>query len=196
MLSVLWKHEAYIGQAAWSESGSIPWLSQRHRVVQLSIRMFRCLTEIVFFAETVGYVPDGMSPEQYRKLKKKEQEEQKAKKFGAFGPQSFKSRSLQAFQKDLEAGKANHLMPVMNAKERLKKKELKQEDIPYMQRLGSWDDSDLGKKRKWRKEDEKYNANASPAKFDWMGNAQKTGPKQGKQTGPSKPETKKLFGLF
>ena len=43
------------------------------------------------------------------------------KKFGAFGPQSFKSRSLKAFQTELEQGKAGHLMPVLNAKEKLKK---------------------------------------------------------------------------
>jgi len=41
----------------------------------------------------VGYVPDGMTPEQYRKLKEKEQEEKKAKKFGAFGPQVRKERN-------------------------------------------------------------------------------------------------------
>jgi hypothetical protein len=69
----------------------------------------------------VGYVPDGMSPEQYRKLKDKEAADVKSKKFGAYGPQSFKSRSLQSFQKDLEAGKAGHLMPVFDAKEKLKK---------------------------------------------------------------------------
>lgn len=75
-----------------------------------------------------------MSPEEYKKLKEKENAEKAKKKFGAFGPQSFKSRSLQSFQTDLEKGKAGHLMPVFNAKEKLKAGQLKQEDIPYMQR--------------------------------------------------------------
>ena len=50
----------------------------------------------------------------------------------------FKSRSFQSFQEALERGEASHMMPVENAKERLRKKEIKLEDIPYMQRGGSW----------------------------------------------------------
>jgi hypothetical protein len=38
----------------------------------------------------------------------------------------------------LERGEATHMMPVENAKEKLRKKEIKLEDIPYMQRGGSW----------------------------------------------------------
>jgi len=42
-------------------------------------------------------------------------------------------------------------MPEFNAKERVKKGELKVEDIPYMQRGGNWDNSDVkgAKKAKW-----------------------------------------------
>jgi hypothetical protein len=58
----------------------------------------------------VGYVPDGMSAEQYKKLKQKEVNETKNKNFGAYGPQSFKSRSLLSWQKDMEKGEAGHLM--------------------------------------------------------------------------------------
>lgn len=83
---------------------------------------------------TVGYVPDGMSPAAWQKLKQKEAENIAKKKFAALGPQSFKSRSLQSFQTDLEKGKAGHLLPVFNAKEKLQSGKLKQEDIPYMQR--------------------------------------------------------------
>jgi hypothetical protein len=90
-----------------------------------------------------GYVPDGMTPAQYAKLKQKEELDKKQKKFGAFGPQSFQSRSLQAFQQDLESGRTGHLMPVFNAKDRVKRGEIKVQDIPYMQRLGSWDNSDV-----------------------------------------------------
>jgi hypothetical protein len=82
----------------------------------------------------VGYIPDGMTPEQWKKVKQNESATKAAKKYGAYGPQSFKSRSLQAFQKDLEKGKASHLLPVFNAKEQIKSGKLKQEDIPYMQR--------------------------------------------------------------
>lgn len=147
----------------------------------------------------MGYVPDGMSPEQYKKLKQKEQSEMKKKKFGAFGPQSFQSRSLQAFQKDLEAGKASHLMPVMNAKKLVKEGKLKEDDIPYMQRLGSWDNSDLkgGKKIKENEADKKYNKTVyqAPAKVDWTGRGQRTGPGKQQQQQEDKPK-KKLFGLF
>jgi len=75
-----------------------------------------------------------MSPEEYRKLRAKEQKERNQKKFGAFGPQSFKSRSLQSFQTDLEQGKSGHLMPVMFAKDLVAKGKIKAEDVPYMQR--------------------------------------------------------------
>ena len=75
-----------------------------------------------------------MSPEQWRKLQAKEKAKEAKKKFAAYGPLSFKSRSLRAFQEDLETGKAGHLLPVMNAKDQLKQGKLKAEDIPYMQR--------------------------------------------------------------
>jgi len=128
-------------------------------------------------------------------MKQKEKEQMKSKKFGAYGPQSFQSRSLQAFQTDLEEGKASHLMPVLNAKEKLKQGKLKAEDIPYMQRLGSWDNSDIGKKKKGNVNDSKYNKTVyqAPAKFDWTGQGQRSGPAQKKQE--EKPK-KKLFGLF
>ena len=57
---------------------------------------------------------------------------------GALGPKGFKSRSFQSFQEALERGEAEHLLPVLNAEERVKKGELKWTDIPYMQRGGSW----------------------------------------------------------
>jgi hypothetical protein len=38
---------------------------------------------------------------------------------------------------------AGHLMPMFNAKEKLKKGAIKEEDIPYMQRGGSWDNTDV-----------------------------------------------------
>ena len=147
-----------------------------------------------------GYVPDGMSPEQYRKIREKEKAASKQKNLGAFGPQSFQSRSMQSFQQDLEKGKASHLMPVFNAKEKLKKGKLKEADIPYMQRLGSWDNSDLGKKKAKKKSalDQRYNQNERPAGVDWMGrNQQPNRPVAAKKgTNAAPPPKKKLFGLF
>ena len=133
-------------------------------------------------AVAAGYVPDGMTPEQYRKLVEKEKAAMKEKKLGAFGPQSFKSRSLLAFQTDLEKGKAGHLMPVLNAQEKLKAGKIKKEDIPYMQRLGSWDGSDIGKKTtKGNEKDKMYNANARPGGMDWLGRNPPSGPNKANQ---------------
>jgi hypothetical protein len=97
-----------------------------------------------------------MSAEQYRKLREKEKEQESKKKLGAYGPQSFKSRSLKSFQQDLEKGISKHLLPVFSAKEKLKKGEIRPEDVPYMQRgkhwernlnlMGKWDWIDLTKK--------------------------------------------------
>lgn len=90
---------------------------------------------------------------------------------------------------------------MFNAKEKLKKGKIKQEDIPYMQRGGSWDNTDVkGAKRKaWSSTDKNYSQNSAPAKFDWSGGMARKGPSQAakkttKET--KKPEVKKLFGLF
>eukprot|EP00543_Licmophora_paradoxa_P008078 CAMPEP_0202453128 /NCGR_PEP_ID=MMETSP1360-20130828/11166_1 /ASSEMBLY_ACC=CAM_ASM_000848 /TAXON_ID=515479 /ORGANISM="Licmophora paradoxa, Strain CCMP2313" /LENGTH=198 /DNA_ID=CAMNT_0049072129 /DNA_START=154 /DNA_END=750 /DNA_ORIENTATION=+ len=155
----------------------------------------------------MGYVPDGMTPEQWKKQKEQEQKQRSSKKFGAFGPQTFKSRSFQSFQKDLEKGKTSHLMPVFNAKEKIKKGQLRQEDIPYMQRGGSWDDSDVkgARQKKWSSMDKSYMANEKPAGVDWTGRNQRKGPSssaasKGKNNNQQKqqqePKVKKLFGLF
>jgi hypothetical protein len=78
----------------------------------------------------VGYVPSGMSVHEWHEIQRTEKKQQKTKNFAAFGPTSFKSRSLQGFQEDLEKGKSKHLFPVMYAKERLKQGQIKAEDIP------------------------------------------------------------------
>ena len=78
-----------------------------------------------------GYVPDGFTPESYKKFKEEEAKKKaQAKNLGAVGPKGFKSRSFQSFQEALERGEAEHLLPVLNAKEKVKKGELKVEDIP------------------------------------------------------------------
>lgn len=108
-----------------------------------------------------GYVPSGFTPESYKKFKQDEAKKAKVKKnLGGVGPRGFKSRSMQSFQEAMERGEASHLMPVFNAKERVKKGELKVEDIPYMQRGGNWDQSDVkgAKKKSWLKSDKEYSS--------------------------------------
>ncbi|KAL3906407.1 MAG: hypothetical protein SGARI_004021, partial [Bacillariaceae sp.] len=104
---------------------------------------------------------------------------------------------------DLEKGKAGHLMPMFNAKDKIKNGRIKQEDIPYMQRGGSWDNTDVkgAKKKEWSSADKNYNEKWQPAKFDWSGHGLRQGPAaankntKGKQA-PQEPQVKKLFGLF
>ena len=86
-------------------------------------------------AVSMGYVPDGFTAESYKKFKEDEAKKKQAN-LGKLGPRGFKSRSMQAFQEAMERGEAEHLLPVFNAEERVRKGELKPEDIPYMQRGG------------------------------------------------------------
>lgn len=155
-----------------------------------NIYLFVCLCVLTFpgfLLSIVGYVPDGMTPEEYAALRKKELEEAKKKKYGAYGPQSFVSRSLQSFQTEMEKGRASHLMPVMFAKKKLASGKIKAEDVPYMQRLGAWDNSDVAgaKKKEWNEKDKRYNQNASPS-----GGPQSVASDEGKSKNP------KRFGLF
>ena len=135
-------------------------------------------------------------------MQAREKEAKKNKKFGAFGPQSFKSRSLQSFQKEMEQGKATHLMPVFYAKQKIKEGKLKDEDVPYMQRGGSWDNSDLktAKKIQWNDDDKKYQQNGGQKNFlDWSGTGSRSGPTANKkqaQQQQQQPKVQKLFGLF
>jgi hypothetical protein len=76
------------------------------------------------------YIPDGFTKESYAKFKAAEAKKKQSKNLGGLGPRGFKSRSFQSFQEALERGEASHLLPVMNAKERVAKGELKAEDIP------------------------------------------------------------------
>jgi hypothetical protein len=57
-----------------------------------------CKTTKTTTTTLFGYVPDGMSPEQWRKLKEKEKQAKTNKDLGAYGPSTFQSRSLRAFQ--------------------------------------------------------------------------------------------------
>ncbi|CAM9342311.1 unnamed protein product [Discosporangium mesarthrocarpum] len=98
----------------------------------------------------MGYVPDGLSPDEWKKIQAKEK--QAKTNLGRVGPNRFKSRSFQAWQ---ESG-AGHLFPVDPRK--VKSGEVKAEDVPYMQRGGAWDDSDIKnvKKKAWSQTDKAY----------------------------------------
>jgi hypothetical protein len=80
-------------------------------------------------------------------------------------------------------------MPVFNAKEKVKRGELKVEDIPYMQRGGNWDNSDVkgAKKARWNKSDKEYAAGGFKKEqsvsifgvgegLDWTGSKGRKGP--------------------
>lgn len=136
-----------------------------------------------------GYVPDGFTKESYAKFKAEEAKKKQNKNLGRLGPKGFQSRSFQSFQEALERGEASHLMPVLNAKERVKKGEIRMEDIPYMQRGGNWDNSDVkgAKKIKWLKSDQEYASGGYKKEqsvsifgkgegLDWTGTRSRSGP--------------------
>jgi len=89
---------------------------------------------------------------------------------------------------------------------RIRKGELKKEDIPYMQRGGSWDNNDVkgARKVKWLNSDKDYaeggykktqSASIFGGKnLDWTGKQEKTGP-QGRTPEEVVPR-KKFLGIF
>lgn len=87
-------------------------------------RMQRAVTPL-----KMAYVPDGLTPEQWKALKKKEEEERKKKNFGAGGTRGFKSRSMWSFIEAYEKGEAQHLYPVDPSK--VKTGEIPLKDVPY-----------------------------------------------------------------
>lgn len=136
------------------------------------------------------YIPDGFTPESYAKFKEDEKKKTAKQNLGRLGPRGFQSRSMQSFQEALERGEAAHLMPVFNAAAKIKRGEIRREDVPYMQRGGSWDNSDVqgAKNRKrWLESDKKY-ANGGFQKeqsvsifgygegLDWAGKKARQGP--------------------
>ena len=138
------------------------------------------------------YIPTGFTKDSWAKFKKAEAEKnKKAPNLGRVGPKGFQSRSMQSFQEALERGEADHLLPVFNAKEKLARGEIKKQDIPYMQRGGAWDNSDVkgAQKKNWLSSDKEYAAGGykksqsvsilgEGAGLDWTGTRQTTGPAQ------------------
>ena len=97
---------------------------------------------------SAGYIPDGLTKDEWNDIKKRDQKKKKLKFEGTSG-MKFKSRSFYDFAKGREDGKLEYNMPMEKASEKLKKGLIKPEDIPYMQRPGGMpDNSDLKKKFK------------------------------------------------
>lgn len=147
--------------------------------------------------ERYGYVPDGFTAESYKKFQQEEKRKKAAaKSLGGMGPLGFKSRSMQSFQEAMERGEAKHLMPVFNAKEKVNRGEIRVEDIPYMQRGGSWDNSDVQgakNRKKWSQRDKEYSAGGYKKEqsvsvfgfgegLDWTGKRKRNGPAAGEMS--------------
>ena len=105
-----------------------------------------------------AYVPAGLTAEQYNSIKKRDQEKTKNKDLGRLGPRGFASRSMEAWQKAYERGQASHAVAPIGYKEMLKNGKIKKEDVPYMVRGGSWDNSDVkgARRLRWLKQDKDY----------------------------------------
>ena len=106
------------------------------------------------------YIPDGLTKEQWKKMKQKEQDKNKNMKFNGTSGMKFRSRSFADFQKGRESGLYKYNMPLEgDVKKLLREKKIKPEDVPYIQRPGGMpDNSDLkkgifkGMKMPWEKE--------------------------------------------
>jgi len=96
-----------------------------------------------------AYVPSGMSAAEWKKIQEKEKKQRTGKNFGAGGARGFKSRSFNSFVDAMERGEATHLFAVNP--DLVRKGEIALKDVPYMQRGGSWDNSDLKGKKGWMK---------------------------------------------
>jgi len=165
-----------------------------HQFANMShfLLLFHLVAHLVLFYHLVCCVQIANS---WAEFKKKEAEKKKAN-LGRVGPKGFQSRSMQSFQEAMERGEATHLMPMFNAKEKLKSGKIKKEDIPYMQRGGAWDDSDVSgaKKKNWLKSDKKYASGGflksqsvsilgEGKGLDWTGKQSRSGPTQGVKLG-------------
>jgi len=105
-----------------------------------------------------AYVPSGLTPEQYQQIKATDTKKIQGKNLGALGPRGFKSRSMQAWQEAYEKGLTGHSIAPFGYREALQRGDLKKEDVPYMVRGGSWDNSDVkgAKRQRWLKTDTEY----------------------------------------
>ena len=104
-----------------------------------------------------AYVPAGLSPQEYQKIKQADQKKL-GKDLGRLGPRGFKSRSMQSWQEAYEKGETGHSIAPFGYKQLLKEGKIKKEDVPYMVRGGSWDNSNVlfAKTKRWLKSDVEY----------------------------------------
>lgn len=118
--------------------------------MKLLLILFNCV--LSFSAKNRSYIPYGLSENEWKNIKNKEKK-YKSKNLGKSGiSKGFRSRSLTEFMIMRENGEAEYNFPVFFAKERIGKGELKEEDIPYMQRKGGKPDgSDLNILSKFKK---------------------------------------------
>ena len=138
-----------VGSSAFAHSSTPPFFSTSPRATT---------THNTLVAPLNAYTPDGLTAKQYQQIKRKEQLKTQGKNLGRLGPRGFKSRSMEAWQKAYEHGNAKHSFAPVGFQAKLKQGLLRREDVPYMVRGGSWDNSDvLGARRlKWTKEDKVY----------------------------------------
>ena len=104
-----------------------------------------------------AYVPDGLTQEEYNRIRATDKKKL-GKNLGRLGPRGFKSRSMQAWQEAYEKGQASHSFAPFGYREAAKKGQIRKEDVPYMVRGGSWDNSDVfgAKRLPWMKKDKEY----------------------------------------
>ena len=108
-------------------------------------------------APLTAYVPSGLSDAEYKRIKEADKKKT-GKNLGRLGPRGFKSRSMQSWQEAHEREQAQHMMAPVGYKKALKEGKMKKQDVPYMVRGGSWDNSDVpgAKRAPWLKSDKKY----------------------------------------
>ena len=108
-------------------------------------------------ALNVGCVPDGLSPQEHERIRKQDKQ-RLGKELGRLGPKGFKSRSMEAWQMACERGETSHTFAPLGCREKLKKGEIKKEQVPCMVRGGSWDNSDVfgAIRQKWSNKDREH----------------------------------------
>jgi len=137
--------------------------NNRYLLVSLLVTSVQAFTPAVTGSRSsqtvlsVGYVPDGLSPTDYEKIKKQDRAKV-GKDLGRLGPRGFVSRSMQGWQEAYERGETSHTFAPINYRKQLQEKKIKLTDIPYMVRGGKWDNSDCTgpKKQNWLKSDKDY----------------------------------------
>lgn len=65
---------------------------------------------------------------------------------------------MQAWQEAYEMGETGHAFAPIDYRNKLKQGKIRKEDVPYMVRGGSWDNSDVvgARKHRWLKTDKDY----------------------------------------